>query len=47
MPPFESQAARDLIGVWLQKALVILSTIITLSVLIHDPGGLPRLGSLR
>ena len=43
----EVAATRNPIGVWLQKALVILSTIITLYVLIHDPGGLPRLGLLR
>ncbi len=34
-------------GARLHKALVILCTIITLFVLIHDPSGLPRLGSLR
>ncbi len=34
-------------GVGLHKAPVILSTIITLYVLIHDPSGLPRLSPLR
>ena len=44
---FYSATARSLMGAWLHKALVILCTIITLYVLIHDPSGLPRLGSLR